>query len=195
MLRRHWLLLSLWTGLFALMLAGILSSGENKSLLGFPLIISPFVALVTVIRLFRRKDVEPFRHRWAIAQRIAVGLCVLCALGGLVASASQFVQVEGSTTIQNGPMALLFLLSLIGSYSALVRPSPRNTALPAPIVHIGWLPLFVANNQTFGHIELWQKAVIGLSLLGLLVASAISSMIALGAYTGEPARVPEARQL
>jgi hypothetical protein len=196
MLRRHWLLLLCWVAMFLAVVIGIAVPGTDHALLGMPFLVSPIVALVTLSKVFRRKELEPLGHRWTIAHRILTGGCVALAIGGLVGSASQLVEVAGSTRMENGPMALLFLLGLVGSWAAFVRPSPRNTAVPAAIVHVAWLPLFFINQKYEpAEFEGWQKGLSALGLLGLLGLSALAAMIALSAFAGAPSRVPEARQL
>lgn len=195
MARRHWALLLVWSGLVALVVLGAILPLADKSLLGLAFLISPIVAIVTLVRVFRRNVPEPMAHRWAIVQRVLAGTCVAFAIGGLVGSASQLTEIGGKTTMQNGPLALLFLLSLIGSYHALVRPTPRNNAIPAVIVHVAWMPLVLVNQHRSLELEQWQKAITGLGILGLLGASAFAAMLALAGFAGAPARVPEARQL
>lgn len=194
MANRHWLLLALWTCLLLVVTIAIVTNAASKTI-GLPLLITPLVAIATFVRLFRRTGREALLSpRWATVHRILGGLSVALAIGGIVGAASQLVDVGGSRRLENGPLALLFLLSLIGSYHALVRPTPRNTALPALIVHIAWMPLVLWNLQ-YEVVDpaAWQQGLIAIGVLGLLATSGLLALVALAAFTGAVPRVPEAR--
>lgn len=195
MARRHWLLLTFWIGLVLLVVIGGLARTQDKSLIGMPFLISPFVAIATVVRLRTRKEPEQWQRGWKLAQRLACGGLVALAVGGLFGSASQIVVVAGTSRMQNGPIALFFLLVLFASWPALVRPSPRGTAIPSLVVHVGWLPLWMAN-MAYAMPEVsvkWQHALVGIGILGSLALSAVAAIVAIAGFSGAPTTVPEAR--
>ena len=194
MAQRPWILLAIWCGLFLMVLVGSLTGGDH-AVLGMPFLISPIVALVTVVRLASRKEREEVTRGWAIAQRVVTGACVVLAICGLVGSASEMAVVGGAMSVKNWPLALLFFLALIASYRGLVRPTPRGTAIPAMVVHLAWLPLFLGNMRDYVALDQWQRALMGIGLLGLLAFTGFAAIIALVGFTGMRPRVPEARQL
>jgi hypothetical protein len=63
------------------------------------------------------------------------------------------------------------------------------------VVHLAWLPLFIGNMRDYMALDQWQRALMGIGLLGLLAFTGIAAIVALVGFTGERSRVPEARQL
>lgn len=188
---RHPVLLSCWAIIVAMVVIALATGHSVVG--GFALMISPIVAIVTLVRL-RAQDTELVPRRGVTrAHQIIVGLLVALALGGVVATASRTSELA---KLENLPLAVLYLASMVACYRALVRPTPRSLAVPVVVVHVMWIPCTIVNlSFAPAHWDKWQQGMNGLALLGLLFGSVLVAMIALAGFSGPRSTLPEAREV
>jgi len=176
---RHPILAATWLAIFALCAVGAASS---EFALGLALLIAPFAAIATVAVTARRGTNEPFRRRFAVAYRIVLGMLAVSSLLGIIGSASSFAHVR-----MNAPIAIWFLLTLVASWAAVVRPTPRKAALPGLVAHVAWVPAVMINLVT-NPVEVawadWQQFVVGVGFFIVLGLSTVASVFALYAFRG-----------
>jgi len=184
---KHPILLSHWAGLFVATGLGLTNS------LWFVLVflVSPFVAIATFARIADRRVVEGLRPGWSIAYRIVTGALVLAAIAGVAASAGRLVRDDGHW-FQNGPLAVLFLLTFVTAWPTAARPSPRRAAVPAMVVHIVWLPLVIADAASGPYYRpyVWSDVVISMSLIAILALSAVVAVLGIVGFRGESPIAP-----
>jgi hypothetical protein len=176
---RHPILAATWLAIFALCAVGAVRS---ELALGLALLIAPFAAIATLAVTARRGASEPFRRWFPIAYRIVFGMLAVSSLLGIIGSASSFEHVQ-----MNAPIAIWFLMTLVASWAAFARPSPRKAAIVGMVAHVAWVPA-VMINVAASPMEVawadWQQFLVGLGFFIVLGLSTVASLFALYAFVG-----------
>jgi hypothetical protein len=177
---RHPVLSAVWLATVALCAVGIVQ--RSNLALGLALLVAPLAAIATLAVTARRRTSEPFRRRFAIPYRIVLGILAISSLLGIVGSASSFEHVR-----MNAPIAIWFLMTLVASWAALARPSPRNAAVPGMVAHVTWIPV-VLINVAASPIEVawadWQQFLVGIGFFVVLALGTVASLFAVFAFVG-----------
>jgi len=181
---RHPILFAVWLATFAIFLGGLAAKSD---VLLFAFLVSPFAAIATFAVTNRRSTEEPLRKRFRILYLIVLGGIAAFSLLGIVGSASSFSDVP-----RNAPLAIFFLMTLVASWAAIARQTPRRAALPGMVAHVSWVPLIIINiaNETLEWSR-WQQMLAGLGVMVILILGAFASLLALYAFVG-PARLAPA---
>ncbi len=180
------MLLAFWGVLIVLSGRGLV----DPSWLAVVVLVCPLVSIGALAAVSRRVAPEPLRRGWSFGYRAASALLALAGVAGVVSAAARMVTDRGGAEhLENGPLALLFLISFVVAWPAVARPTPRRAALPAVVIHLIWLPL-VLMNVVSRHTDVpesgWHTTLSTASLVGILVFSASTSILALVAFEGTP---------
>ena len=179
---RHPFLTAVWLATFALCAAGAATRSEFA--LGLALMTAPFATIATLAVTVRRGPDERFRRRVAIPYRIVLGMLAGTSLLGIIGSASSFDHVR-----MNAPISIWFLMTLVASWAALARPSPRCAAISGMVAHVTWIPAVMINVAS-SPIDVpwaeWQQFLVGIGFFIVLGLGAVASLLALFAFAGPP---------
>lgn len=179
---RHPVVTASWLAIICLCVVG--ATAESELALGLAFLVAPFAAIATLAVTVRRGTDEGFRHRFAIPYRMVLAMLALSSFLGIVGSASSFEHVR-----MNAPIAIWFLMTLVASWAALARPTPRRAAIPGMVAHVTWIPA-VMINVAWSPPEVawtdWQQFLVGLGFFVVLGLATVASLFALFAFGGPP---------